>query len=550
MHGRSSPRTSWSEVARHALSARGAALLGVALALVLASRPAWTGGPIYDDWLMRESDAMRSLADVLHAFGRTSADYFREVDQNVVGGVTYRPLAHASLILVQALGGGWLGHHGVSLGLHLGALVALFATLARRGLAWGAVALAALWALHPMHVEAYGWVNGRADVLAGALLAALAYALARASLPLAMLAAMGAVLAKETALFAALSLGLAALLPRVGLPERAQVRQRRALALAPLVGVGLAIALRAACVGLGNVGATALRAEPDMLPKLGRLLGEAALHVLVPIPRAMACLAYQLAQPLALPLVALLVVGAVGLGVLAWRRRFRALVLLGGALVTLAPTVVVSSAFWCGFDRYLYMPTLLCVLALPDLCGSAVRVPRVLAAVCLSGTLACLALATYATSTYYRGQTAFMTSLLTLRPDDPSGPLFGALFLSAGGRRQEALQLLAHVPRRGLPRPLASALVTRLAALGERDDALAVLDDMLARYPNDPYAILDRVWTSIQRGDLSSAFAAAERLRTEPGFCEGVVRLLAQGGRRREVDAGALARFRATYTCL
>lgn len=551
----------WTRALRDARRLRQpASLVLVALVIIVASVPAWTGGPVYDDWVMRDSEDMRSLMDVAHAFRRTSADYFRRLEQSPVGGVTYRPLAHASLIATQAMGGSLLAHHLVSLALHLTSFVALLRALQRRSLAAGsALLLASCWALHPVHVEAYGWVNGRADVLAGALVAALALVLAREGGALrelaAALCAAGAVLSKETAAFAVAAVLVASQLPDQGMPVRTELRRAARGAVGTCTGVLLAIGLRAGLVGLADSGVSALRAEPHLLQGLVRLFGEAAQHVLIPLPRAMACLAWTLAQPLSVSVSLLLVAGALGLGYLALQRRWRALVLLLGAWVTLAPAVMVGSAFWCGFDRYLYMPTVLAVLAWPERRREApgaehlLRVPRVFlrrGAVALAATLA---LATWATSQNYHSQSAFMASMIRLRPEDPSGRLFGAQWLSVGGKRAQALELLAPVPREGLPRPLASALVTRLAALRQREQALVVLDDMSARYPDDPYALLDVVWTSIQRGDLARVRAAAGRLRAEPAFCEGVRKLLDRGMHRPEIDRAELARFRATYLC-
>ena len=59
---------------------------------------------------------------------------------------------------------GW--HHAVNIALHAAASVLLFLALLRMTVArWPAAAVAALFALHPLHVESVAWVAERKDVL-------------------------------------------------------------------------------------------------------------------------------------------------------------------------------------------------------------------------------------------------------------------------------------------------------------------------------------------------------------------------------------------------
>jgi Tfp pilus assembly protein PilF len=58
-------------------------------------------------------------------------------------------------------------HHGVSLVLHVGNTLLLFAGLCRMtGAPWRSALVAALFAAHPLHVESVAWVAERKDVLA------------------------------------------------------------------------------------------------------------------------------------------------------------------------------------------------------------------------------------------------------------------------------------------------------------------------------------------------------------------------------------------------
>lgn len=531
-------------------------LLGILI--VLASAPAWTGSYVYDDFRMHESRAMDGVEDLWLVFQRTSYDYFDQAVDEVVTGATYRPLAHLTLIAVQVLAGGdALLHHLVSLALHLAFVGCAYIALTRRGSAAVALLLTCVLSLHPLGLEAYGWINGRADALSGAAvaaLAALAVSLSRRpawSLSGAAVCAAGAALAKETALLAVLTVAAASALPRRGWPSRGDVRAQWPVLSGTVLGVSFALVLRAALVGVAQAGGVALAAQHDLAPRVARLFREALTSIAVPVPRTMASLAWELAQPLTTPELLLLLITGACLVSLAVARRGRSLLLLLGAVATLAPTVLVSSSFWCGLDRYLYMPLLLLALALVETpLGDKLSAlgSRALTSAA-AGLAALLAVATFYTARHYESQAAFMASMIQLRPDDPSGYLFGSAWLSGAGQQEAAARMLASVPQRGLPRPLASALVTRLARAGQREQAIGVLDDMAARYPDDPYALYDVVVTSIQRGDLARAFAAAERLRGYVGFCEGVRSQLLRAAARPGLDHARLLSFRQRYTC-
>ena len=58
------------------------------------------------------------------------------------------------------------GHHAVNLGLHIANTVILFLLMRRlTGAVWSSVIIAALFGVHPLHVESVAWVSERKDVL-------------------------------------------------------------------------------------------------------------------------------------------------------------------------------------------------------------------------------------------------------------------------------------------------------------------------------------------------------------------------------------------------
>lgn len=83
----------------------------------------------------------------------------------------WHPLTWLSHMLdVELFGTDWGAHHGVNLALHVGSTLLLFLFWWRAtGRWWGTVGVAALFALHPLHVESVAWLSERKDVLSGLL---------------------------------------------------------------------------------------------------------------------------------------------------------------------------------------------------------------------------------------------------------------------------------------------------------------------------------------------------------------------------------------------
>ncbi len=81
----------------------------------------------------------------------------------------WHPLTWIShMVDVQLFGTRAYGHHLVNLLLHLASAVILFSFLrGMTGALWKSFAVAALFAVHPLHVESVAWVAERKDVLSG-----------------------------------------------------------------------------------------------------------------------------------------------------------------------------------------------------------------------------------------------------------------------------------------------------------------------------------------------------------------------------------------------
>jgi hypothetical protein len=130
---------------------------------------------------------------------------------------------------------------------------------------------------------------------------------------------------------------------------------------------------------------------------------------------------------------------------LSYRRDWPGLVYWLGALLTLAPTVVVSATFWLGFDRYLYMPAILALLALfPYVVRAASQGRRfrvVLSALGLA-LIAHAAMQTHEASKAYASQDAYDRALLRDHFDDPGIHYYLA---SVAARRANRTGLREHL---------------------------------------------------------------------------------------------------------
>ena len=132
------------------------------------------------------------VAATMAVFGRTIGNGFVGYDDNeyvsrnphVLSGLTlagfvwafthvhaanWHPLTTLSHMLDCSLYGPWAGgHHLTNVLLHAAACVVLFLALRRlTGAVWRSGIVAALFALHPLHVESVAWVAERKDVLSG-----------------------------------------------------------------------------------------------------------------------------------------------------------------------------------------------------------------------------------------------------------------------------------------------------------------------------------------------------------------------------------------------
>src|SRR5262245_39265647 len=147
------------EIARRIFSSRGRVwVFAVVLAAttILAYRPVWPGGFLWDD------DAYIINNELL-----TAADGWQRIWFSLDSPSQYFPLTYSTFRIEHALWGlNTTGYHWVNLLLHVGNALLVWAVLARLKVP-GSWLAAAIFALHPVQVESVAWITERKNVLMG-----------------------------------------------------------------------------------------------------------------------------------------------------------------------------------------------------------------------------------------------------------------------------------------------------------------------------------------------------------------------------------------------
>lgn len=458
----------------------------------------------------------------------------------------WHPLTWLSLMLDASLWGtGPRGFHLTSIALHLAGTLLLFHAWRRMtGATWKSAFVAAMFAVHPLHVESVAWIAERKDVLSAlfAWLTLLAYA-RYAERPSA---------SRYAAVAGTYALGLLAkpmlvTLPLVLLlldywplgrvpagPRRAAVLGRRLLEKVPLLVLAAASSVATLLAQSAEGSVAGLAAFP-----LGVRLSNAAVSYVVYLLRTVWPAGLAVPYPyavasLTVPRVAaaLLVLGAATAAAVR-AAKGRPYVLTGWLwyLGTLVPVIgIVQVGIQARADRYTYLPLVgifvIAAWGVPDLLGiTAQRAGRRARALGLLGVAVTVALAAAAhaqvrhfedavalfaralavtrdnavahngmgLALFERGRldeaVAHYESALRISPDYAEAHANLALALARSGRLDEAE---AHYRRALELRPADPRSSTNLGALllerGRVGEAAKLFDDALREAPSDPVA--------------------------------------------------------------
>lgn len=494
----------------------------LAIAVLVAYRPAYSAGFLNfdDDKLVVENPIV--------AGGFTADGLRRAFTESYFG--NWVPLTWSSYMLDRELFGlEPAGPHVVNVLLHVASVLLLY-LLARRLLAsgWAALAVAALFGLHPLHVESVAWIAERKDVLStalllGTLLAWLVYlrapSTARYALALALMA-LGLMAKPMLVTLPCLMLLLDAWpLGRLG-PPTARTLWKRVIEKLPFfalaAGAG-AVAVLAQKAG-GAVQETAdvpLWARPAnaaiaAVTYLYKALVPHGLAIFVPHPRA----------GVSIPL-ALLSAGFLALAtVVAVRARRTRPYLLFGWLWFLGTLVPVLGLLQVGEQalayRYTYVPMIGVYLALAAW-GRDVARERALDPALLKGTgvAASLALAvlTFRHARHWRDDESVYLYALSCTEGNYVAHNNLAASYADSGRYEEALEharaALAIEPG------YVDALVNVAAVsgrLGRNEDVVEACRAVLAERPTDPRALQNLGAAEMALGRREEALDAFERL--------------------------------------
>ncbi|MCY4486483.1 MAG: tetratricopeptide repeat protein [Deltaproteobacteria bacterium] len=142
---------------------RADALAAAALALMIAVSyfPATRFGFVWDDVIITTLDAIREWGGIVDLWFAPGTAY----RQGIVGEDHYWPLLYTTFWIEHKLWGfAPAGYHAVNLILHFVNTVLLWRLLLRLSVP-GAWFIAAVFAVHPLHVESVAWVIARKDLL-------------------------------------------------------------------------------------------------------------------------------------------------------------------------------------------------------------------------------------------------------------------------------------------------------------------------------------------------------------------------------------------------
>ena len=520
----------------------------IALLVAVAYYPALWGAFVWDDVIFAEEP-------VIHAASGLWSIWFSPGDIENEG--HYWPIVYTTFWLEHKLWGlAPAGYHVVNIALHAGNALLVWRVMARLSVP-GAWLVAAVFAVHPLHVESVAWIIERKDLLSGAfyLGAVLAWMRFQES-------ARAAPYALALALFVAamLSKSVAVTLPAALVVWQwwryGRVSLGDGLALAPFFAVGLGIALAdyafyasRETVDLGYTLAERMQiAGRALWFYAGKLVWPTELAVIYPLWEVGA------GRPAAWAFVA----GAAALAALLWfaRRRVGRGPLAGALFYALALAPVLGFVdygymqFSFVADRFQYLAGAGVIAVLVGAAAYGVaRLPapgRLAARVAATSVVVALAVLTWRQAGVYRDEVALFGHVVARNPAARDAHLnLGSALLDAG-RIEDGLEAsrVAAAQRPETAGPLAN-IGRALIAQGRFEEAQAALEQALELAPRNLAALQNLGEVHRRQGRIDAAEAAYRKaLAVDDGYAlahAGLGHVLAQAGRHEE-GLGYMAR--------
>jgi tetratricopeptide (TPR) repeat protein len=487
-----------------------------------------------------------------HVQGGFTWDNFRWAFTTLDGGI-WHPFTWLSIMLdCQLYGLDPAGHHFTNVMLHAANTVFLFLAWRKlTGLVWSSAFVAALFAVHPLHVESVAWAAERKDVLSGFfwMLALLAYAYYVETAPspsggpqspagfwtrfrsrraklcylLCLLAFVCGLMSKSMVV----TLPLILLLLDVWPLRRAQTSSALGLALEKLPFFFIALLLSlltmhsqrqlgalisAADLPLGRRVANALL---SYFTYLGQTLWPRNLAVFYPFPKTI---------PIGLPILAALLL--LGFSVLAVRWRGRRPYLFTGwfwYLLTLLPVIgLIQVGSQSHADRYVYLPLIgifaLATWTLLELLKSIALPNTVISSAAIAVLTACLFVTHRQISYWTDSETLFRWALAVTEDNRIAHDNLGTALM----RRGQVDEAIGHFKATLRLKPDDPEELNNLALVllrkGETGEAISLLEQALRLRPRDDSTHYSLGLAYGQTGRLEDAQKQfAEALRLQPG---------------------------------
>ena len=391
-------------------------------------------------------------------------------------------------------GGAPAGHHGVSLALHAANTALLFLLFAQMtGRIWRSALVAALFGLHPLHVESVAWVAERKDVLSTCLwfattLAYVGYA-RRPGVRRYLLVVLGyalGLMAKPMLVTLPFTLLLLDYWPLARLTDVRALR-RAIVEKLPLVGLAAAASV-VTLIAQAETGALRSLAAHSIPVRIENAAVSYATYLwMTAWPRRLGILYPHPGGSLSLALVAVSAAALVAVTAIAVAlRRSRPYLLVGWLwyVGTLVPVIgLVQAGEQAMADRFTYVPLVGIFVALAWMLPSGARAARVLA-MAVAIVLALLVVRTRDQLGFWRDSVTLYEHALTLNERNPTvhGNL-GAVLIERGEPERAKPHLQACIEQTGTCPEGRQNLAGILLAEGRPDEAIALLRQALALRP-------------------------------------------------------------------
>ncbi len=433
------------------------------------------------------------------------------------------------------------GHHATNVLLHTLNTLLLFALLVgMMGRPWPAGAAAAVFAVHPLHVESVAWVSARPDLLSttlglASLWAYVRYAQRGGAGRYALSAALLSVglMAKPMLVTLPLLMLLIDYWPLERWPSTPPVRGRGAALIVekiPFLALCLASAAVTYGVGQSPPAPAHIAGKVDLLPRLanavvsytrylGNTLWPRNLSPLYTHPYLAGGAEWALWQiaGAALVLIAITVFFLVII-----RRRYAQMGWLW-YLLSLGPVIgVVQVGKQAMADRYMYLP--LVGLSIMVVWGGAElmskRAGRVVASMLVVGVLAGCMAASWVQTGYWRDSVSIFTRVLEVQRDDPTAHVNLGRAIQDRGETQKAIHLYERAIEIDENNAMAhNNLGVVLGSMGKFDDALRHFAEALRIWPEYVLVYVNRGDLYAARGNLLEAMSQYEEaLKIEPEY--------------------------------